>query len=614
MNEVLQIKLENLPENPGVYQFFNEKGKILYIGKAKNLKNRVRSYFQVNRPGTRIGIMVQKIHDIELIVTDSEIEALVLENNLIKQYKPRYNVLLKDDKSFPYIKITNEPFPRIYPTRRLVRDGSKYFGPYTDVKNMKSSLRLINQLFKIRSCKHIMTAETIAQKKVKVCLDFHIKKCEGPCEGLQTRESYADMVKEVAKLLSGKTQELIKDMKAQMAQAAADFRYEQAAYIRDRLGKLEALSEKQKIISTDLLDRDVIAIASGEKEAACSLFNIRSGKLVGKKQMQLKVGSEDDISELYSSLIKLYYDNEFIDIPDEIITEPLKEEESVIFEWLQNRAGKPVKLITPVQGMMGQLLKMCKENARLQLGEILLQKMKREGKVPHSLVSLKRDLQLSKLPRVIECFDISNLQGSDIVASMVVFKDARPEKSAYRKFIIEGIDGPNDFASMEQVITRRYTRLINEEKPLPDLIMVDGGKGQLSMAVAVLRELKIKNYQIIGLAKRLEEIFVPGQSDPIIIPKTSSALKLLQRVRDEAHRFAITFHRQRRQNRIISSELTEIKGIGSHTAQKLLKHFGSLKALKTADLSALKEVIGEAKAKVLLEYFNQERDINKNEQ
>ncbi|MBI2419954.1 MAG: excinuclease ABC subunit C, partial [Ignavibacteriales bacterium] len=605
----LQNKLDNLPENPGVYQFFNDKGKILYIGKAKNLKSRVKSYFLANRPSGRIAIMVQKIHDLQMIVTDSEIEALVLENNLIKENKPRYNVLLKDDKSFPYIKVTNEPFPRIYPTRRLVRDGSKYFGPYTDVKNMRASLRLINQIFKIRSCKLALTDENINAKKFKVCLDFHIKKCDGPCEGLQTKESYKVMVQEVTRFLSGKTSEIIKDLRVEMNEASADLRFEAAAAIRDKLQKLEALSEKQKVISTDFIDRDIVAIAVGEKEAACSIFNIRSGKLVGKKQIGVRAESGEELPELYSSVMKQYYSNEFVDVPEEIVVDTIPADDEVLAEWLSIRAGKKVSVALPYQNFQKQLTKMCLENAKLQLGEILLQKMKREGKVPHALVSLKRDLRLSKLPQVIECFDISNLQGSDTVASMVVFKDAKPAKSRYRKFIIEDVDGPDDFASMQQVIRRRYTRLINENQPLPDLIMVDGGKGQLSSAVEILRELKIKNFEIIGLAKRLEEVFLPGESDPYIIPKTSSALKLLQRVRDEAHRFAITFHRSRRQKRIITTELLDIKGIGKNTAGKLLKTFGSLKSLREAPVSELEACVGKAKAKVVIAFFESQQTM-----
>ncbi len=609
MNENLKSKIDNLPETPGVYQFFNDKGKILYVGKAKNLKNRVRTYFLTNQPSARIAIMTQKIHDLQMIVTDSEIEALVLENNLIKQLKPRYNVLLKDDKSFPYIKVTNEPYPRIFYTRQIVRDGSKYFGPYTDVRNMKASLRIINHIFKIRSCRLAITAEAIEQKKFKVCLDYHIKKCDGPCEGLLAQEAYRELVNQAVRAIAGKTGELIKELKQQMQKASEEFMFEKAAELRDKLQRMEVLSERQKIVSEDDVDRDIIAIAAVGKDAACSIFNIRAGKLISKKQIGISVDELTPIDEVYLSTIKQYYANEYVDIPKEIILEIEPPEDDSLSQWLTERADKKVNLFSPKRGDLKSLVKMCRENANLQLGEIQLQKMKKDGDVPHTLASLKRDLRLNKLPRRIECFDISNLQASDIVAGMVVFVDGKPRKSEYRKFIIEGIeDGPNDFESMFQVVTRRYKRLTDEKQPLPDLIMIDGGKGQLSSAVAALREIRVKGFEIIGLAKRLEEIFLQGDSNPVIIPKTSSALKLLQIIRDETHRYAISFHRLRRSKRIISTELADIKGIGGKTAQALLKSFESFTAIQTADLETLQKAIGKAKGKVVWEFFHKDEE------
>ena len=603
MNDALKSKLENLPDNPGVYQFFNDKGKHLYIGKAKNLKNRVRTYFLPDHPSVRIGIMVKKIHDIQLIVTDSELEALVLENNLIKQYKPRYNVLLKDDKSFPFIKVTNEDFPRIYATRNLIKDGSRYFGPYTDVKSMRYALRLINQLFKIRSCKFPMTAETIANKKVRVCLDYHIKKCDGPCEGLISREDYNVMVEGAVKLLGGKLTDLLKELNEGMVKASANLDFEQAALYRDNMQKLQVFADKQKVVSDDFEDRDIIAVATADKDATCSILNIRGGKLIGKKQIGLRVELDSPLEEVYASFIKLFYDSEYVVVPAEIVTEVLPADDEIIQSWISEKAQQKVKFFVPQRGKLKSLVNMCKQNAILQLGELQLQRMKREGNIPHVLTALKRDIPLKKLPRRIECFDISNLQGSDIVASMVVFVDGKPKKSEYRRYIIEGIIGPDDFASMQQVVSRRYTRVIKEGLQFPDLIMIDGGKGQLSSAVDALKEITDAPYEMIGLAKRLEEIFIPEDSDPIIIPLTSSSLKLLQQVRDEAHRFAITFHRERRSKRIITSELLSVKGIGPALTTKLLKEFGSVDAIRALGKERLAEVVGEKKADLLISHF-----------
>ncbi len=607
MNSNLNINLKNLPASPGVYQFLNKNGKVIYIGKAKNLKNRVRSYFQSNITSPKTLALVNKIEDFQIFVTDSELEALILENNLIKQFKPRYNVNLKDDKSFPFIKVTNELFPRIYPTRKVVNDGGKYFGPYTDVRSMRTSLRTINQIFKIRSCKLDLTEKNIEAKKFKVCLDYHIKKCDGPCEGLISSREYHEMVDEVIKLLKGKTDDLIKDLKNKMNEAVANLQFEKAAEFRDKISQLDALSSKQKIVSDDFEDRDIFAIAYEGKDSSCAVFNIRSGKMIGKKQLRLSIEEGEELAEIYSAAIKFYY-NDFVEIPKEVVLEVEPDDVEALSDWLKMKSDKKVKIIVPQRGDLKSLVKMCKENATLQLKEIQIQKMKNLGNVPYSLAALQRDLRLKSLPRKIECFDISNLQGTDTVASMVVFEEGKPKKSKYRKFIIKSVDGPDDFSSMREVIGRRYLRLLEENEPLPDLIMVDGGKGQLSSAVEVLEELGIKNYNIIGLAKRLEEVFLPEKSDPELIPKTSSGLKLLQQVRDEAHRFAITFHRTRRIKRIINTELTNIKGIGTETANVLLKNFGSLEKIKHSSKEELAVVIGNKKALLLIEHFNNENN------
>ncbi len=603
METTLKNKLKSLPNKPGVYQFINEKGKVIYVGKALNLKNRVKSYFHSAASNAKTEALVSKISDLQLVVTDSEVEALVLENNLIKELKPRYNVNLKDDKSFPFIKITNEPYSRVYPTRRVIRDGSKYFGPYTSVKSMKSALRMINEIFKIRSCRLDITQESIEKKKFKVCLDYHIKKCDGPCEGLVSEIAYNEMVSEVIKVIRGKTDELISELELKMNKASDLMEFENAAEIRDKIEQLRILSSKQKIVSNDFEDRDIIAVANEDKDAACSIFNVRNGKLVGKKQLRLSIKGEETSEEIYSAALKFYY-GEHAEIPKEILIETEPADQELLIEWLQKLSDRKLKMIIPKRGELKSLVKMCKENAILQLKEIQIQKMKKEGAIPYSVSALQRDLRMKELPKKIECFDISNIQGSDSVASLVVFVDGKPKKSLYRKFIIKSVDGPDDFASMKEVIHRRYSRLQNEGETLPDLIMVDGGKGQLSSAVEVLDNLDIKQVPIIGLAKRLEEVFFPNKSEPESIPKTSSGIKLLQQIRDEAHRFAITFHRSRRSKRTIKSELTEINGIGSSTAQKLLKAFGSVEKLRNTDKKLIEELVGQNKAKLLAEYFS----------
>ncbi|OGU81383.1 MAG: excinuclease ABC subunit C [Ignavibacteria bacterium RBG_16_35_7] len=604
MNSVLESKFKNLPNNPGVYQFKNDKGKVIYVGKAINLKSRVRSYFTGVNQSAKTAALISKTYDLELIVTDNEVEALVLENNLIKELKPRYNVNLKDDKSFPFIKVTNEPYPRIYPTRRLIRDGSKYFGPYTSVSSMKNSLRMINQLFKIRSCKLNITQESIGKKKFKVCLDYHIKKCDGPCEGLISEKDYGDMVGEVVKVLKGKTDDLIDDLNDKMKRLVELLEFEKAAELRDRMEQLKIISSKQKVVSDDFEDRDIIALAYEGKDSACSVFNVRNGKLVGKKQLRLAIEEGEELANIYSAAIKFYY-TDFTDIPKEIVVEVEPTDLEILSEWLSRNANRKVRLTIPQRGNLRSLIKMCSENALLQLKEIQIQKMKNEGQVSYSVSALQRDLRLPNLPKKIECFDISNLQGTDTVASLVVFEDGKPRKSLYRKYIIKDVSGPDDFLSMQEVIRRRYTKVVQGEDKLPDLIMVDGGKGQLSSAIESIKDLGIKNFTIIGLAKRLEEVYLTGQSEPASISKTSSGLKLLQKIRDEAHRFAITFHRKRRSKRTIKTELTNIKGIGSSTAQKLLKELGSFSAIKNTDHAKLISLVGKQKANLIKKYFDE---------
>jgi excinuclease ABC subunit C len=461
---------------------------------------------------------------------------------------------------------------------------------------------MINKIFKIRSCKLDLTEENINAKKFKVCLDYHIKKCDGPCENLISASAYNEMVDEVIKLLKGKTDDLIKDLKSRMQKSVENLEFEKAAELRDKIDQLNSISSKQKIVSDDFDDRDIISIAYEGKDSTCAIFNIRAGKLISKKQLKLSIEEGEVVEEIYSAAIKYYY-GDLTEIPKEIVLEVKPSDEETLVEWLRTKSGKKVKIVVPQRGDLKSLIKMCKENAILQLKEIQLQKMKTLGNVSYSVSALQRDLRLKTMPRKIECFDISNLQGTDSVASMVVFEDGKPKKSLYRKFIIKTVEGPDDFSSMKEVIERRYTRLQDEHQPLPDLIMVDGGKGQLSSAVEILDNLGFKDYNIIGLAKRLEEVFFPNNSDPELIPKTSSGLKLLQQVRDEAHRFAITFHRERRSKRIIKSELTDIKGIGAETAKLLLEKLGSLESIKKSSQKDLEEIIGKKKTQLLITYF-----------
>ena len=596
-------KLDSLPTKPGVYQFKNPDAKVIYVGKAQNLRNRVRQYFQKSRAlDPKLDALVSKIADVELIVTDSEVEALILEANLIKKLKPRYNVLLKDDKSFPYIVITHEPFPRVFVTRRIIRDGSRYFGPYTDVKTMRFALKTVRDIFMIRSCNYDLTPESIAKGRFKICLDYHIRKCEGPCEAKVSAEHYNSMIDKVAKVLRGKTDDAVSSLQSEMNQLSDDLRFEEAAKTRDRLRALSVYNEKQKVVEMKEVDRDIIALALKEDDACGVVFKVRDGKVLGSHHYYLSnVDGKTEGVALECLLERYYLDNE--DIPGEISISSEVNSVDVIQTWLVGQRRAPVNVDVPKAGDKLKLVGMVKKNAEFLLEELQLQKMKRGDFIPHSVQSLQRDLRLPAPPRRIECFDISNIQGSDTVASMVVFVDAKPKKSEYRKFKIRSVVGPDDFASMREVVERRYSRLIEEGGISPDLIVVDGGKGQLSSVVAVLQGLNYSGIPIIGLAKRLEEVFLPGQSDPLLIPRTSSSLKLLQQIRDEAHRFAITYHRTLRSKRILKTELDLIKGVGKKRATELLESFGSVQGVKFATEEQIAEIVGPKLASEIKEYF-----------
>lgn len=624
-SETFQAKLDGLPTTPGVYQFKDKTGNVIYVGKAKNLRARVQSYFRnLSDHSEKTRLLVSKIHDFDLIITSSEVEALILENNLIKQLKPKYNINLRDDRSYPYIVVTNEPFPRVFPTRTVLRDGSKYYGPYTEVKQMRFLLNAIGEIFQIRSCSLKMTPETIAQKKFKVCLDYHIKKCQGPCEGFQSMDDYRAMIEEVKRLLSGKTKDVARSIEARMKQYAKDMKFEQAAVLKKQLDALNRYSSKQKVLSTDDIDRDIFAVVSDKNDACGGVFKVRDGKLLGSQHFYFSNVNDESESLMLSRLLEKYYLETTDVMPDEIFApcevESWEAIESLIKKRVQETGEtKSVHLVVPQIGDKAKLVAMCRANAEHLLKEYLLQKQKRGEAlaIPNSVYSLERDLRLPKLPRRIECFDNSHFQGSETVSSMVCFADGKPKKSDYRKFKIRTVEGIDDFASMAEVVERRYSGSLSTELPLPDLIVIDGGKGQLSAAVEVLERLGLK-IPVIGLAKRLEEVFFPNEPLPFNLPKTSSSLKLLQQVRDEAHRFAITFHRELRDKRTLSTELLEINGIGKAKAEKLLKIFGSVAQVESASLEQLEQAVGKRTAETLRRYFdqknNKEQDVMNNQQ
>ncbi|MFC2092313.1 excinuclease ABC subunit UvrC [Bacteroidota bacterium] len=608
----LEEKLKNLPSLPGVYQFKDSKGKVIYIGKAKNLKNRVKQYFHSKQGYRKLDVMISKIDDVELITTDTEVEALLLELNMIQKLKPRYNVNLKDDKSYPYVVITNEPYPRVFPTRNKFSDGSHYFGPYTDVKTMKFALKTIREIFMIRSCDYNITAESIEKKKYKLCLDYQIEKCEGPCEGLVSQKDYNEMIDEVAKLLNGKTATLLKELSEKMDSYSSQMLFEKAGKLRDKISALSVYSSRQKMVDEEMIDKDIFAIEKEENDGCGMILKIRDGKVIGKTHFYFSNVLEKPNEELLDKLITNYYTKtEFI--PEQIHLECKVESLSSLKKWLSERRGKKVKFVIPRIGEKAKLVNMVKKNAKLMLGELKLTKLKREFIAP-SVDALKRDLRLGKLPRKIECFDISHIQGTDTVASLVSFYDGKPRKSEYRKYklqrVINDVGQPDDFLAMREVIHRRYKRIIEEKKSLPDLIVIDGGKGQLSSAVRVLEDIGIRisngGQNVVGLAKKLEEVYLPGDSDPQTIPKTSSGLKLLQRIRDEAHRFAITFHRSLRDKRTLTTELEEIVGIGEKTARKLLTMFGSVEIIREklkTDIEQIEKVVSRNVTKNLKEHF-----------
>lgn len=580
--------------SPGVYLLKDDAGRILYVGKAKQLRTRLRSHFKPGKDeDLRHHILMSKVSDFETIVTDSEVEALILEANFIREHKPRYNVNLKDDKSFPYIRVTSEPYPRVFITRKMIRDGSQYYGPYTDAGGIRHLVAAMRKIFPIRTCALQIDACSIAEKRHHVCLNFHIGRCQGPCEGRISQKVYAEMIAQVVRFIRGKNDRLVKDLTAKMHALAQAQHYEAAALLRDELKGLVAFQTRQKVVDPELLDRDLLTVSVGEKLAVGVVFNVRDGRITNRRHFPLQVEGGITRREALTALFKHYYlRTDFI--PPEIMVSPELEEKAFLLQWLKNRLGgrSRLRIVKPQRGAKAQLMGLCTRNADLLLKEMEAQKSQEAPRVPASVLGLKEALHLSSAPLRIEAFDISNTQGTDSVASLVVFENGRPKKSDYRHFKIKTVTGPDDFASMAEVVERRITRLLNEERPLPDLILVDGGKGQLSAAHAVLRKLGLADQPIIGIAKRLEEVFVPNVSEAQTLPKHSPSLRLLQQLRDEAHRFAITHHRRLRSKRIISSELDGIPGIGPARRKALFQHFGSVKKMSEASLSSFECIAG----------------------
>lgn len=605
MTQSKPYKPKNLPGKPGVYMFKDRHGKILYIGKAKNLKNRVSSYFHSRGAADpKTATMVSKVADIDLLVTDSEIEALILEANLVKEHRPRYNVNLKDDKHHPYLKLTvSEPFPRLLVARRVMRDGARYFGPYTNSAGMRRTMKFLMRYFGLRSCNYEIPSST--GRKYKVCLDYHIGRCAGACEDLETREEYKRHVDEVIMFLSGRRTDLINRLRERMDSVAAELKFEEAARLRDTIDAMEAVRQRQKVDSAEHVDRDVIAYARDGRDAVAVVMQIREGILIGRQDLPLRVDVDVSDTELLSGLLKQYY-NHLEDLPEEIYLPSKIDEIDLMEKWLSDTKGSKVRMVTPQVGEKVRLVGMAEKNARLLLDEMLIQKKKYKERVPDSAAALQKILRLTRAPLLVSCFDISNLGAADKAASLVCFERGKPKKSEYRHFKIKTVEGQDDFAAMREVFARYVERRLREGEPLPDLMMVDGGKGQLSVAKAVLDERGLTDQPVVGLAKKLEEVFISGQADPIGIPKSSPALSLLKRVRDEAHRFAITYHRKLRGKRTVASELDEIPGIGPAKRNALLKHFGSVKKMRDATVEELANVKGipASLAEKINAYFN----------
>lgn len=596
MTDKILKALAVLPDRPGVYLMRDEKGKIIYVGKAVILKNRVRSYFRESAAhAPKVRALVSKVRDLETIVTDNELEALILECNLIKEHRPRYNISLKDDKSYPYLKVTlQEDFPRIYVTRRVLRDNAKYYGPFADAGALHSSVKLVGEMFPLRNCRKMNTT--------RPCLQYHIKRCLAPCAGFVSPKDYGEMIKSVLMLLEGRTGKLLQELKKRMNAASEAYEFEEAARLRDQLQAVRRLNEQQKAVTAGG-DQDAVALARDATGVCLQIFFVRQGKLVGRDNFFVGNENDENDREIITAFLKQYYlDATFI--PQEIIVPELPEEEErkLMTRWLSDKARKKVKLVKPLRGLKQELLKLAADNAGKNLDERLRKGQIKLKTEEEALSDLARYLRLSALPDRIECFDISHVQGSETVASMVVFRQGKPSKRDYRKYKLRTTEGkPDDFKSMQEVVYRRYVKL----EDLPGLIIIDGGKGQLSAALEVIRGLGLHEVPVIGLAKREEEIFRENVSESLLLQKDSEALKLIQRIRDEAHRFAISYHRKLRGKRNLISVLDHIEGVGPKRRQALWKKFGTLEAMKDADEEQLAAAEGMNKevAKRVYNFF-----------
>jgi len=589
-SDYLKGIVSNLPEKPGIYQYLNSEGTIIYVGKAKNLKRRVYSYFSKEHEPGKTRILVSKIADIRYIVVNTEEDALLLENNLIKKYKPRYNVLLKDDKTYPSICVSNEYFPRVYKTRRVVRDGSTYYGPYSHLPSMYALLDLVKHLYPIRTCHLNLTPENIRAGKFKVCLEYHIKNCAGPCVGLMTHDEYLKNIAEVKEILKGNTQEISKALFDKMQELASELKFEEAHKIKEKYELIENYRAKSEVVSSILHNIDVFSIADDDKSAFINYLHITNGSINQAFTFEYKKRLNETTEELLSlGIIEMR--ERYKSLSKEII---------VPFEIDIELNG--VTFTVPQRGDKKKLLELSQMNVKQYKVDRLKQaeKLNPEQRSIRIMKKMQSDFQMKELPMHIECFDNSNIQGAYPVASCVVFKKAKPSKKDYRHFNIKTVEGPNDFASMEEIVYRRYKRLLDEEQPLPQLVIVDGGKGQLSSAQKIFTELNLTGrVTLIGIAKKLEEIFFPGDPYPLYLDKNSESLKVIQHLRDEAHRFGITFHRNKRSKGQTKSALDELKGIGEKTKTALLKEFKSVKRIQEASFEEVSAIVGEAKAKII---------------
>jgi len=589
----LELQIQTLPDSPGVYQYYDKDEKLLYVGKAKNLKKRVLSYFNKVHEVGRTRVMVRKIVTIKHIVVTNESDALLLENNLIKKLQPRYNVLLRDDKSYPWICIKKEPFSRIFSTRRMIKDGSEYFGPYTSFKTVHTILDLIKELYPLRTCNYDLTENNIRSGKFKVCLEYHIGNCKGPCEGHESLENYQEQVNAIREILKGNFKESLRNFKKQMADFAAEMEFEKAQKIKEKIEVLENYQSRSMVANPKITNVDVFSIVSDESAAYINFLQISHGSVIRSFTLELKKKLEETDEELLElGIIEL---RERFNLTSKEVIVPFEVD-----------LGETIKVTVPQLGDKKQILDLSIRNAKFYRIDQLkqLQIVDPDRHTNRIMAQMKKDLRLPVEPRHIECFDNSNIQGTNPVAACVVFKDGKPSKKDYRHFNIKTVEGPNDFASMEEVVYRRYKRLLDENEPLPQLIIIDGGKGQLSSALKSIDALELRGkIAIIGIAKRLEELFYPGDNIPLYLDKKSETLKVIQQLRNEAHRFGITFHRDKRSKNALQTSIETIPGIGEKTMQTLIKHFKSVKRLKEAPEKDISEVVGLSKAKKITDFY-----------